>query len=340
MKEFKDVRVDFKAVEQRLALFGRSDVIPNLYFPKSERDRTREIDKTAIQLASLCICLKEFPFIRYHESSSSLCEAIAARFDAQLKLAARESPDWTCNEVRGTLLILDRTLDPISPLMHEFTYQAMFNDVLKTDGSLVSLHKATATSEDSKGPFVLDEDDDMFVEMRHLHIADVTQRVTAKFNEFKSKNATAKLQGTSDIKEMIAVARSLPEYRAEMKKYTKHIAIAEACLDFFDDRNLKEVSQLEQDMATGIDENGYKTTKKNVQERLVQIMEKPGIHLMDKLRLLMIYIISQDGIDVATRKHLFGIAEFSEVNETACQNLVHLGVTLQSVREMHVILWY
>ena len=31
---------------------------------------------------------------------------------------------------RGTLIITDRAMDTVAPLLHEFTYQAMANDLL------------------------------------------------------------------------------------------------------------------------------------------------------------------------------------------------------------------
>jgi syntaxin-binding protein 1 len=31
---------------------------------------------------------------------------------------------------RGTLIITDRSMDPVAPFLHEFTYQAMVNDLL------------------------------------------------------------------------------------------------------------------------------------------------------------------------------------------------------------------
>jgi syntaxin-binding protein 1 len=39
---------------------------------------------------------------------------------------------------RSTLLLLDRSLDVLSPLMHEFTYQAMVNDLLNIDDDKIS----------------------------------------------------------------------------------------------------------------------------------------------------------------------------------------------------------
>jgi syntaxin-binding protein 1 len=332
LQDFREVRIDFQAVESRLALFGRRNTIPALFFPTSERQRTVEVDRTAQQLASLCVCLKELPYIRYNENANGLSAAIAERFESHIQSAARELPDWKYNDMRATLLIVDRSVDPIAPLMHEYTYQAMVNDVLNVDGQIVTLSKvASGSSEDSKGPFLLDDEEDLYKEMRHQHISEVTQNVTQRFNNFKTQNATAKLQGTDDVKEMLAVAKALPQYRAEMKKYTKHMTLAEACFDAFDERKLREVSHVEQDMATGVDEEGNKTTKKQLQERLVEKIQSRDIRTLDKLRLLMIYIISQDGIDVATRKHLFGIANFTAEQEEAVQNLVSLGVTLQSV---------
>ncbi len=109
------------------------------------------------------------------------------------------------------------------------------------------------------------------------------------------------------------------------------MTLAEASFDAFDEKKLRSISHLEQDMATGIDEDGKKTTKKELQSRLVDMVRDKNIGYFEKLRLLIIYIISQDGIDAATRKQLFSVANFKEEDEEAVQNLVNLGVTLQSV---------
>jgi syntaxin-binding protein 1 len=38
---------------------------------------------------------------------------------------------------RGVLIITDRTLDTVAPFLHEFTYQAMANDLLNIENGRV-----------------------------------------------------------------------------------------------------------------------------------------------------------------------------------------------------------
>lgn len=38
------------------------------------------------------------------------------------------------NRPRGTLIITDRAMDTMAPFVHEFTYQAMANDLLPIEG--------------------------------------------------------------------------------------------------------------------------------------------------------------------------------------------------------------
>lgn len=94
-------------------------------------------------------------------------------------------------------MILDRSLDPAAPLLHEFTYQAMLNDLLsvqetenrvgiqynyefnQTDGSIGSQEVN------------LDEEDSVYKSVRHMHIAQCTDYLVEKFNEFLSENKAA-----------------------------------------------------------------------------------------------------------------------------------------------------
>ena len=88
----------------------------------------------------MCVCasLGEYPIIRYYNpleresGSHKLCERLAIMLQKDLDDFARNNSDFPPPSARprAILLILDRTLDLIAPLLHEFTYQAMAHDML------------------------------------------------------------------------------------------------------------------------------------------------------------------------------------------------------------------
>ena len=86
---------------------------------------------------------------------------------------------------RSTLIITDRTMDVIAPFLHEFTYQAMANDLLPIeDGSkyLYKFQTATGTYEDKTA--ILSDADTVWTEIRHMHMREAIDKLMADFNQF------------------------------------------------------------------------------------------------------------------------------------------------------------
>lgn len=93
---------------------------------------------------------------------------------------------------RGTLIILDRTIDHLSPFLNEFTYQAMMTDLLNVEESPLGLkYSYEYVQEDgltASKEIVLDEQDSVYTSIRHMHIANTTERLIESFNEFIAQN--------------------------------------------------------------------------------------------------------------------------------------------------------
>jgi len=138
IKVFKELNCDFLTVESRVFSFGRFPPVSSLYLTQLPDLYNKEIYKTAQQLASVCFSLSDIPYIRYQARNKN-CEKLAQRVNIEMKNIVRQMPDWKPNENRGqgTLLIVDRTIDPFTPLLHEFTYQAMIHDVFRCEGDYV-----------------------------------------------------------------------------------------------------------------------------------------------------------------------------------------------------------
>jgi len=111
-----------------------------------------------------------------------------------------------------------------------------------------------------------------------------------------------------------------------MKKYHKHMSIASECMSKFESKQLNKLGELEQDMATGLTNDGKEVVMKTLKAMLVEMCQSPSIGVMEKLRLLMIYVISQGGIQESTRKEL--MKNIDVQLQKAIRNLEKLGVDL------------
>lgn len=72
------------------------------------------------------------------------------------------------------LLLLDRGFDAVSPLVHELTFQAMAHDILRIENDVFE-YEAQGGGAEQRQKAILDESDELWTELRHQHIANVTQ---------------------------------------------------------------------------------------------------------------------------------------------------------------------
>lgn len=90
-------------------------------------------------MMSVFSTVAEMPNIRYFDPANARvnkASKLAGYIQEELDLLAQQDPDFPSKDSpaytgkNGTLLIIERTFDMAAPLLHEFTYQAMINDLL------------------------------------------------------------------------------------------------------------------------------------------------------------------------------------------------------------------
>nr|PNR37156.1 hypothetical protein PHYPA_020263 [Physcomitrium patens] len=282
--------------------------------------------------------LKEFPHVRYrapnpHAGGSD--SKVTARDFVPTRLAAAL---WDClMKFKATLsdfpiaetcelVIVDRRIDPVAPIMHEWTYDAMCNDLLDIDGSKYTYEVTTSSGKKERKEVLLADNDPIWMEIRDLHIADASLQLTEKMQEFGKKNEAAQLRLNNkegqeiSTKEMQKLVQALPQFQDQIDKLSLHIHIATTINDQIKKDGLNDIGKLEQDLVYG------EATSKDI---LSMIDSKQGMSQDNKLRLLLIYAATHpDKLDTAKRLQWTKLAKLSGEDMNTITNLECLGVSL------------
>ncbi|KAI8823539.1 Sec1-like protein [Fimicolochytrium jonesii] len=350
IRNLKEMNMDFIPYESQVFTFDMAKSALPLYSPLKEGSRQNEITLIAQKLASTLATLGDYPYIRYYASPTSSIPTIplylAQAVKSELDTLARQDPSFppASPYKRSVLVILDRSLDMVSPIVHEFTYQAMMHDLLVLEGGrYVYKPDAGDVSTDVDEPkkevtATLDENDPIWMLIRHWHYADAVDYIRHTFNKFLTENraassamgkdGAAEATGLDSLKHMKDTLSSLPQFQEMKGKFSVHINICQECRAMFERRQLDLVAAVEQDLATGETADGRAIKFSKMMIDMVPALDSPTVSSVDKLRILMLYIIAQNGIEDEERRRLLGYAKLSLEESQVITNLGYWGVRL------------
>lgn len=201
----------------------------------------------------------ENPIIRFYRplDNPHPARSHAARL-AQLlqvdldELAANNNdfPPRSNTRPRAVLLLCERGFDVVTPLLHEFTYQAMANDLLPIEEGTSYKFEIRGVSGVEEKTAKFDEKDTIWTSIRHMHMKDTIDKLMLDFNKFCAEhtNFTDKEKATSlnDMRDMLA---TLPQFQEMRDQFSLHLNIAEKCMEQFEQKKLLEVGLVEQVLA-------------------------------------------------------------------------------------------
>jgi len=319
-----EVNISFIPCESQIYSLDKPNDLQSFYNPHRSAERGAGMEKIAEQVATLCSTLGEYPSIRYreeHASNLELAQLVQQKLDSFKadEPALGEGPE----KAKSQLIILDRGFDITSVLLHELTFQAMAIDLLDIQNDVYKYE------DDEGGPkeVILDENDDLWVEMRHQHIADVMQNVPKKLKKFIAEKKITSDGNKSSLRDLNQMLKKMPQYKKELAQFISHLHLTENCWKNYNG-SVETLCKVEQDLAMGKDSVGENIKDLDHVKNIGSILIDANVTINDKIRIILLYIQSQNGVSEENLNKLLQHAQIPPEKTCIIKNMALMGVNV------------
>jgi hypothetical protein len=238
------------------------------------------LQRTIDGLMSICLALKRRPVIRYAGASPQ-----AKRLGHELSYVMQQ--EGSLFDGRGitpvTLLLLDRRLDSATPLLSQWTYQAMVHELLGIKHGLVDVSHVEGIREDMKQVVLSVQEDPFYKSNMFSNFGDLGLAIKSYLAEYQSRtHSQAKIESIADMKKFVD---EYPEVRKLGGNVSKHVALTSELSRLVDQYKLLEVSECEQNVTC---------TDRDHSETIANLLRQPEISDDSKLKLVLLFVLRND----------------------------------------------
>ena len=237
--------------ELNLSFFSKEDIVFDFdwesglkIFNCDEEQKEKMLQSICDRLFTVLTTLNIHPYIQY-QGNSDLCKTLSQKIEENF------SNNKFCKSLKrgGILLLTDRSLDIISPLLHDYNYRALCYDLMDVKNNTIKINNKKITLSDS---------DELWHNYKLLHIAEVFNKLSKDFEEFQ-KSDLSKVGNTSNMDSFSDMANALTNmssYKLKTNQLSTQIHLAEELNKKYKNNHIYEIIELEQDIVTGQNDGG------------------------------------------------------------------------------------
>ncbi|KAI0237324.1 Vacuolar protein sorting-associated protein 45 [Lamellibrachia satsuma] len=242
--------------------------------------QTQILKRTVQGLTSLLLSVKKCPMIRY-QNSSEMAKRLA---DNVRQVISREAAlfDFRKTDVPPVLLILDRRDDPVTPLLNQWTYQAMVHELLGINNNRINLSKVPGIPKDLEEVVLSIEHDDFYAKNIYLNFGEIGSNIKDLMEDFQKKSKSqSKIESIADMKAFI---ETYPTFKKMSGTVSKHIAVVGELSRLVGSRGLMNVSECEQELVCQSDHS-------QSLQKIRGLIASEQTADIDAVRLVMLYAL-------------------------------------------------
>lgn len=273
VKEVLELYMDYLAVNPHVFSIGIPCCMERLSW------NVNALQRTVQGLVSVLLSLKKSPIIRY-QANSKLARELGSKVEDVMN---KESSLFAFGQSgHSLLLILDRRDDPITPLLNQWTYQAMVHELLTINNNRVNLSGIPGVSKELSEVVLSAEQDAFYAKNIFMNYGDIGQNIKQLMDQFQAKaKSHQKIESIADMKNFV---ESYPQFKKLSGNVTKHVTVVGELSSMVTKHHLLDVSEVEQEISSQNDHSAHLANVK----RLIQ---DDKIRHSDSAKLVMLYAL-------------------------------------------------
>lgn len=238
-------------------------------------------DRIVDGIAAVFLALKRRPVIRY-QRTSDVAKRIAQETAKLMYEQESGLFDFRRTETSPLLLVIDRRDDPVTPLLTQWTYQAMVHELIGILDNKVDLRNNGTVPKDQQEVVLSSEQDAFFKSNMYENFGDLGLNIKQMVDDFQQ--IAKSNQNILTIDEMAKFVNNYPEYRKMHGNVSKHVTMVTEMSRIVEERKLMVVSQTEQELACN-------SGQAAAYEAVNNLLNNESMSDIDCLRLVMLYAL-------------------------------------------------
>ncbi|KAI8335084.1 Sec1-like protein [Chlamydoabsidia padenii] len=302
VREVQEYFGDYLAINSDLFSFGMSPY--HLFGQDISKWDATAFERCVRGVSSVLLSLKKKPVIRY-EHASSMAKQLANEIQRHIQQEGQLF-DFRRPDTPPILLILDRRNDPVTPLLAQWTYQAMVHELIGIHHCRVDMSNVPDIRNELKEIALSPDQDPFFKKAMYWNLGDLGANIKKYVDEYQTKTkSNMNIESIADMKRFV---EEYPEFRKLSGNVSKHVALVSELSRRVAQDRLLEVSELEQNLACNENHN---TDLKNIR----QMIEDHGISDTAKIRLVLLYALRYERMPNNSIKSLVDLLDNVGVSE-------------------------
>ncbi|KAJ3218142.1 Syntaxin-binding protein 2 [Dinochytrium kinnereticum] len=358
LKRLDEINVQFIPFESQVFHLGLTDSMLETYGAKSEEALDNAISKISDKLMDFVLTINDELDIRYYDPSgkratlsSRLAFNLHERMESMRSFNPRILPvmpqipysssthDWTNSSV---LVMMDRSLDLLAPLLHMLSFQSLMHDFYEVREAVTGEEKHIVCDFNPTLAAVLDESDEIFCKIRHQfylsskrvidkeRLEHLQQRNAAKQNVSLEESYDQIQEGFRRVMDLVLHKDAVIQRGNQIAAL---IQINKSTDEIIETAGMERFFGLEQDLAVGETFDGEELFEPL--DEMMDLLNEENEEILprDKLRILLIYLLTIGGLPRDELDALVSKAKFRQNDPLVLRGLEKLGVILDLKRD-------